>query len=602
MKLSPRSFTMILVVCGLLPTLAISAGDRPTLETANPPLHSLRPEFPQDPPAPAAQPVPGAGPARKVCFGRFTNVQVNVGPGGSNIPGDAANETTIAVDPTNPQRMVIGWRQFDTVLSSARKAGWGYTTDGGRNWTFPGVITPGTYRSDPVVCADASGTFYYNSLEGDFTTDVVKSTDGGVTWGPPVFAYGGDKEWMTVDRTHGIGRGNLYSFWTGSGGIFTRSTNGGQSFTTPTGIPSSPHWGTMDVAPDGVLYIAGISNSGSVFLVSKSSNAQDPLMSATTFTTVNVNLGGSLSAADGPNPEGLLGQPWIAVDPSSGATAGYIYLVCSVDPPGADPLDVHFTRSTDGGSTWSAPVRINDDPGTAAWQWFATMSVAPTGRIDVVWNDTRNTGQVNLSELHYSFSSDEGATWSANEQLSPAWDSFVGWPNQSKIGDYYQMTSDRVGANLAWAATFGGEENVYYLRIGDYDCNDNGVGDSLDISQGTSPDTNENGIPDECEGLVSEVADQGAAPGRLGNAPNPFTGSTSIRFDLGGTGGRALLRIFDVGGRIVRTLVDAELEGGPHTLAWNGTDDQGRPLPAGTYLYRLEAPGAVRAQRMLLLR
>jgi hypothetical protein len=56
-----------------------------------------------------------------------------------------------------------------------------------------------------------------------------------------------------------------------------------------------------------------------------------------------------------------------------------------------------------------------------------------------------------------------------------------------------------VGADLAFAATFNGEHDVYYLRIGDHDCNQNGIGDALDISSGASNDVNANGIPDECE-------------------------------------------------------------------------------------------------------
>ncbi len=57
---------------------------------------------------------------------------------------------------------------------------------------------------------------------------------------------------------------------------------------------------------------------------------------------------------------------------------------------GSDPLDVRFSRSTDGGVSWSPSIKINDDIGTNAYQWFGTMSVAPNGRIDVVWLDTRD--------------------------------------------------------------------------------------------------------------------------------------------------------------------------------------------------------------------
>ena len=52
---------------------------------------------------------------------------------------------------------------------------------------------------------------------------------------------------------------------------------------------------------------------------------------------------------------------------------------------------------------------------------------------------------------------------------------------------------------MAYAATFNGEQDVYYLRIGDYDCNTNGVADPQDIAFGFSSDCNENQIPDECE-------------------------------------------------------------------------------------------------------
>jgi hypothetical protein len=292
----------------------------------------------------------------------------------------------------------------------------------------------------------------------------------------------------------------------------------------------------------------------------------------------------------------------LAVDPSSGPTAGWVYAVCSVDPPGADPMDVMFARSTNGGQTWSTPVRINDDAIAGAWQWFATMSVAPNGRIDVVWNDTRNTGSFMSSQLHYASSTDGGQSWSANEALSPAFNSHLGWPNQNKMGDYYQMVSDRTGANLAWAATFNGEQDVWFLRIGDYDCNGNGTGDATDIATGTSHDWNENTIPDECEDL--QASDSPPVIGRWAlrqNVPNPFNPHTEIGFEAPSGGGRATLRIFDVSGRAVRTLT-SEARFGANTIVWDGTDDGGRAQASGVYLYRLEAPGFSDVRRMVLLR
>ena len=51
---------------------------------------------------------------------------------------------------------------------------------------------------------------------------------------------------------------------------------------------------------------------------------------------------------------------------------------------------------------------------------------------------------------------------------------------------------------MIYAATFNGEQDVYYLRIGERDCNDNAVGDTTDISSGASQDLDLDGIPDEC--------------------------------------------------------------------------------------------------------
>jgi len=496
-------------------------------------------ELPEDPPGVPARPVPGAQPSAPIRMASFTAYQVNVDSNGANIPGDAANEPSIAIDPIQPNRMAIGWRQFDTVNSNFRQAGRGYSHDGGRTWTFPGVLDPGVFRSDPVLASDASGRFDYDSLEvtSSYLCDVYESSDHGVSWPTSAPAFGGDKAWMTIDATASPGAGNVYECWSVFAGCcgnstFTRSTDGGQTFLNPLPIPNEPIWGTLDVASNGILFIGGVSpQNSSVFPVARSSNAQNSGVTPSFDLSTNVNLGGSLVGSQGsgtPNPGGLLGQVNIAVDRSSGPTAGWVYLLCSVDPSGADPLDVHFVRSTDHGATWSTPRRVNDDaPNSGAWQWFGTMSVAPNGRIDVVWNDTRNTGQVNLCQLYYSFSTDGGTTWSPNQALTPVWDSYVGWPNQSKIGDYYHMVSDSVGADLAFAATFNGEQDVYYMRIGDHDCNRNGIGDAIDIASGTSQDANGDGIPDECE-CVTETYCVGAPNSAGPGASIGSTGALSI--------------------------------------------------------------------------
>jgi hypothetical protein len=155
------------------------------------------------------------------------------------------------------------------------------------------------------------------------------------------------------------------------------------------------------------------------------------------------------------------------VDRSNGPGHGNVYLLASVTRlSNSDSADVMFSKSMDGGVTWSSPLRINDDPSVNNKQWLGTMSVAPNGRIDAVWLDTRDavTGS-DSSALYYSYSIDQGTTWTVNEKMSGSFNPHVGYPNQNKMGDYFDMISDNSGAHLAWTNTLNGEEDVYYSHI-----------------------------------------------------------------------------------------------------------------------------------------
>jgi hypothetical protein len=85
------------------------------------------------------------------------------------------------------------------------------------------------------------------------------------------------------------------------------------------------------------------------------------------------------------------------------------------------------------------------------------------------------------------------------------------------------------------------------------------------------------------------------------NAPNPFRGSTRIAYSLAEEGW-ASLRVVDVTGRVVRTLVDGRLPAGPGEVTWDGRDLRGRPVPAGVYWVRLLTREEARTRKMTLLR
>ncbi len=526
-------------------------------------------EVPDDPYIPVSRATMQKSPAYNVTAPNYFTRQVNVDENGENIVGDAGNETSIAVDPINPNRIVIGWRQFDTVSSNFRQAGSGYSLDGGLTWTFPGVLDPGVFRSDPVLDFDAEGNFYYNSFSGGYC-DVYKITDGGNDWGTPVPARGGDKQWMRIDRTDGIGQANNYSFWSSNlsncNGGFTRSTDGSNTFEECIFVDNNPVWGTLAVDAEGSLYITGTSSSG--IILAKSTTAKDPLSLVTWNTTTPVNLDGNLNTYQPVNPVGLMGQAWVDVDISNGPGQGNVYVAASVKRySNNDPGDIMFAKSTDDGTTFQPPIRINTDLSENAHQWFGTMSVAPNGRIDVIWLDTRDATNGIDSVLYYSFSDDQGETWFENTPISDPFDPSIGYPQQNKMGDYFDMVSDNDYAHLAWANTLNGGQDVYYTRIS--------PGGILNIEEITTSNTLQ-----------------------FIGYPNPFTELTTLEFTLKNPE-KITIKVFDIQGRKLNTLLE-ETVSGRQKINWNGTNQNGAKLASGLYFITLKAETKTANLKILL--
>ena len=85
------------------------------------------------------------------------------------------------------------------------------------------------------------------------------------------------------------------------------------------------------------------------------------------------------------------------------------------------------------------------------------------------------------------------------------------------------------------------------------------------------------------------------------NYPNPFNPTTTIKFDIRNKG-QVSLRIYNVAGQLVRTLVDSELEAGSYAEEWTGLNNDGSKVASGVYFYRLEAGSFESVKKMVLLR
>lgn len=83
--------------------------------------------------------------------------------------------------------------------------------------------------------------------------------------------------------------------------------------------------------------------------------------------------------------------------------------------------------------------------------------------------------------------------------------------------------------------------------------------------------------------------------------PNPFRAQARVEFSIS-TPGAASLRVYDVGGRLIKTLVEGDQLLGHREVTWDGRDDRGRPVTSGVYFYKLKVGGSVAIRRATLLR
>ena len=499
----------------------------------------------------------------------ITTTQVNVNSDGNNILNDAANEPSIAVDPTDPTRMVIGWRQFENIESNFRQAGNAYSEDGGQTWIYRDPIESEFFRSDPVLDSDSEGNFFYNSLSEDFHCDVFKSVDL-ITWEDKTYAYGGDKQWMVIDKTDQPSNGNIYAFWKKQftacvNNNFTRSINQGESYEECSLLASNPTRGTVAVGPSGEVYACGGWNG--THRVLRSNTAKDPEAFVSWEVDEIVDLKGEQALYNGPNPGGMLGQVWVAVNQAE-TYSGDVYLLSSVKRnDNGDPADIMFSKSTNGGQTWSEAIKINDDSSLENWQWFGTMSVAPNGRIDVVWVDTRDNPGTYLSALYYSYSLDGGGSWSENEKMSEAFDPHSGWPNQQKMGDYYHMVSFNDGAHLAWSATFTGGQDVYYSFI---------------------PAPEITGISELNQDINSGIS--------VRIFPNPIKDISVIKIELE-TNKHLIISLADISGRTVEVIANQPFTKGTHNIQWKNE----LHLNSGIYFIRIQDESGFTISKKIIL-
>jgi len=399
------------------------------------------------------------------------------------------SEVPIQKHPTDPNTL-FGSSNSVRISPFFISEGVYVTNDGGLTWHGSDTCktTPvGGHGGDPAPAIDAAGRFYMTFLDGGFNgLKAAYSTDGGSNWSSIINIITGsqDKNHTVVDnQPNSPYFGRVYATWsrfTASAPpiAVSYSTNSGVNWSSPVNINTPPanHYAqgcNGAIGPNGEVYVAwqspilGSPYTGDFMGFGKSTDG------GVTWT-VNNNI------YDCNGIRGFLFAtsirvndfPWMGVDTSGGSRNGWIYIVHAeknLAPAGSDP-DIILHRSTDGGTTWSAGIRVNQDAlNNGAEQYMPALVVSgDDGAVNVVYYDARNLSNDSAS-VYLARSLDGGDSWTeievSDHHFKPK--SIPGLAGGYQ-GDYIGVTEsngtiwpywadDKTGIYQAWTApvTFG---------------------------------------------------------------------------------------------------------------------------------------------------
>ena len=401
-----------------------------------------------------------------------TNVRV------SSSDFSAFSEPHVAVDPTDPDRLVGASKAFTGNATYRFRVGTFVSDDGGRTWRDRGPL-PGLADydvvSDPVVAFGPDGAAYVvvvgasvgpaaGIAANGWGIFAYRSTDGGRAFAGPVAVDVGqadDKPWLAVDRSDGPGRGTVYVVWVdGCTTYLSRSLGGSRPFSPRRRLMDACAGAQVAVGPDGTVYVAApatvpIERPHQLLLtISRDAGATfsppDPVLRLGTMPTT---LEGGFRAAT---------LPQLVIAPDSGDL-----LVVWNDRRDGTP-DVWLSRSTDGGETFSTPIRVNRV--AANDQFQPTSAAGQGGTVVVAWFDRSADPDNRLADVSIARSTDGGATFGPAVRVSTQrFDPALAAPRDRNgarfFGDYQGLALTADVAVPFWNDPRDGLQHIYAARI-----------------------------------------------------------------------------------------------------------------------------------------
>jgi hypothetical protein len=595
-------------------------------------------------------------------FAQYQNVMIN------NPSSTDPEEVSIAIDPSNPNYLAAG-----ANINYAYRS-----TNGGFNWSQQTISSSLGVWGDPCLVFDDSGNLYYIHLSWatNWIDRIVcqRSTDHGVTFNdgagiglntPPKAQ---DKAWLSVDMTNSSYHGNLYVTWTEFDSYGSSSSSDSSrirfSRSTDFGITWSPAITISDVSgdcidsdntdegavpcvgPDGQIYVSWAGPLGLVFDKS---------------TDGGVTWGNDIFVSDIPGGwdfaiSGIYranGLPITACD--TGSTSPYkgnIYINWSDQRNGSTNTDVFFVKSTDGGNTWTSPLKVNDD-NTTREQFFTWMTIdQTTGFIYCCFYDRRNTTGA-ATDVYVARSTDGGDSFDnfivSESSFTPTSGVFFG--DYTNIAAYNRMVYPmwmrlNSGTLSVWTAIINDSTAGVPVELTSFDYTVSAG--NVNLNWKTATEINNRGFEIQRSRNKSDWATIGYVDGngtttgpneytytdeplangtyyyRLKqfdfdghfeysktievdlriiknfaleqNYPNPFNPTTTIGFELP-TASNVIIKVFDVLGSEVATLVNSKMPAGIHEVRFDGSKEG-----SGIYIYRMTTNNFSVTKKMILMK
>jgi hypothetical protein len=399
------------------------------------------------------------------------------------------SEQAIAVNPTNPQNIVV---VTNVAHSAGLTAGMlaAVTFDGGATWATRLIGNGdnlGDACCDPSLSFDSHGNLFLAYLfQVENTVPIALSTDGGLSFN--VIAKIDAPPKTTGSKSTGDTRGlfrfvdqptvtaaenEVWVVFNAGGPMFATGapvTGLGQvgSFFSGEVVPGTNNctYGDVAIGPEGqVMDACSLTESGQgggKLFTSVDPDGLGPLGFGDRVLAAATHVGGFDFIPAQPD-RSIDAEPGLAWDRTGGAHNGRIYLVYTFENQNeSDDTDVYVRHSDDGGATWSAGVRVNDDH-TANSQFLPKISLDPTtGNLAVAWHDARadlgaggpgDTDGVpnDDAQLWGAFSTDGGSSFGANAQISAGTSNSHDSGNGIDYGDYIGLSFFGGVAHPAWA-------------------------------------------------------------------------------------------------------------------------------------------------------